>query len=91
MLWTVCGPHILMEPPIGFSRESLYFQRIEWNGEKWSLKRLVLDYPAEAISDLSDDSRVDVTVVAETQVLFLWRKSSYSKPRAILRDYLITD
>jgi len=89
--FTVCGPHILIEPPTDFGREALYFKRVEWNGEEWSLKRCSLLYPDEALADLSDDSRVDVTVVAETQVLFLWRKSSYSKPRAILRDYLITD
>ena len=86
----LCGPHVILKNP----GKNLNFWRIDWNGEQWSLELLTIPFPAELIDDCDGDPEADVTVIAETQVLFLWRgkfqgHKSFRNPRAVLRDYLI--
>lgn len=86
--YTVCGPHVIQQSTVE-KFGGMHLWRIDWNGTAWSLRKHFVAYPAEILEDVPDDSYVDVNVVAETQILFLWRKSSYSCPQAILRDYLL--
>ena len=87
--FTVCGPHIIEQWPVE-KYSGIHFWRIEFNGEYWSLKKLYIKFPQELLDDVQVGSFVDVNVIAETQVLFLWRKNgTYSNPQAILRDYIV--
>ena len=86
----LCGPHVILRN----SGEKVKFWRIDWNGQNWSLELLSIPYPTELIEDCDGEPEADVVVIAETQVLFLWRgkfqgQKSYRNPRAILRDYLV--